>query len=165
MCNCHITFKFCNCCGTYINAIFMDHFLMQMLWKFSSGNRCESFLCRCWANFQNVIAHQQCWACVIFLMTRHESLRHAVLLMRHGSPQCFFYIFLCVIDISRHPSLILQLLKLVSTLVRPHTGSQTLPSRPSGHLPPILLAVKLSPLCPVVILTPPHPAVIFHPSC
>ena len=55
-----------------------------------------------------------------------------------------------------------------SSSTHPASG-QTLPSPPSshpqasppsGHLPPILLVVKLSP-----ILTPPHPAVIFHPSC
>ena len=35
-------------------------------------------------------------------------------------------------------------------------GGQPHPSPPSGHLPPILLVVKLSPL---------NPAVILHPSC
>ena len=61
-----------------------------------------------------------------------------------------------------------QLLNLVSQPVRTQNiGGQTLLSLPSGHthpwplpiqllLPPILLAVKL---------TPPNPAVIFHPSC
>ena len=42
-------------------------------------------------------------------------------------------------------------------------GSQTLPSQPSGPLLPILLVVKLSPLCPAVILTPPRQAAIFNP--
>ena len=59
--------------------------------------------------------------------------------------------------------------------IRAHTaGSQTLPSPPSSHphpspssdhFPPILLAVKLYPLCSAVILNTPYPVVIFHLFC
>ena len=55
----------------------------------------------------------------------------------------------------------------------PSAGSPIHPSLPNSHPPPLLLEVKLTPLCPVVILQPcwqptselPYPADIFHPSC
>ena len=69
-----------------------------------------------------------------------------------------------------------KLLKLVSRPILAHTALAVkfstlrhalILTPPSGHLPPVLLAIKRSPLRPAVILTPTHPSVILcstHPA-
>ena len=77
----------------------------------------------------------------------------------NASPRCSFKHFSCVIAVSHLSSRVISFplwqpnspLSAQQSSFTP-AGSQPHPYPPSGHLPPILLAVKPSPLRPAVIL-------------
>ena len=99
-----------------------------------------------------MIHAQQCWAHVIFLSTCH-----AVLPMRHASPQCFFNVFSCVIAVSCHATYLFNPIQSFSPVVNVHLLKiVSTPTWTYSHLSP-LLVVKLT--NSTLLL-----AVNFHPS-
>ena len=124
-------------------------------------NDCLTMICVTEGRLLNNILcdSRQCWAGVIFLSMHHTSPCHAVLTTRHESLRCFFLHFCPHHHCFASRVIFFQMCNrkknCVIKLIRAHTaGGKPHPSPPSSHLPPLLLAVKLS---------PPHPAVILHP--
>ena len=99
-----------------------------------------------------MIHAQQFWAHVIFLSTCH-----AVLTVRHASPQCFFNVFSCVIAVSCHATYLFNPIQSFSPVVNVHLLKiVSTPTWTYSHLSP-LLVVKLT--NSTLLL-----AVNFHPS-
>ena len=107
---------------------------------------------------------QQCWAHVIFLSTCH-----AVLPMRHASPQCFFNVFSCVIAVSCHATYLFNPIQSFSpcrecsplkNCFNTNMDLQPPFTPPGGQIPPSSLqsTSTLPPLLSLILISHPPPS-------